>query len=139
MTNGDKDPNILDYDSDVITFNWTAVDSGIIGSDMPTRVNILRETAVRNVDHDSFGLEAYDDYEGEFPYIYYIGSVYPHSLTIIQCNPAINEDENSVCQMTYIHPAYNNYILLKFDRKNLADWQEINTIAINYLGKWHKD
>ena len=41
--------------------------------------------------------------------------------------------------MEYLHPIYNNNILLEFSGKNLADWQAINTMAINYMEKWHKD
>lgn len=139
LANEDKNPNVLEYDDDIIKFNWTAVNSGIIGNDMPTRVNIVKETALRDIKHDSFGLEAHDDSEGEFSYKYYIGNVYPNSPTTIQCNTVLNENRNSICQMEYLHPIYNNSILLEFSRKNLSDWQAINKMAIDYMEKWHQE
>lgn len=138
LNNNDKDPNVLKYDDDIIKFNWTAIDSGIIGNDMSMRVQTVKESNRRDSTQDKFNLEAYvgSSYDSSLSYI---GYVYPNSPTTFQCWIAENEDQNSLCQMEYLHPVYNNNVLIHFDAKNLSDWQAINAMAIDYMKKWHQD
>ncbi|SUD90237.1 hypothetical protein [Psychrobacter phenylpyruvicus] len=138
LNNQDKDPNVLEHDDDIISFYWTARNSGVMGNDMPTRVAIRKESAVRNPKQDSFDLEAYIEKFDKHT-VWYIGSVYPSSPTTIECFIASSNHQNSICQMEYVHPDYNNYIQLQFSRKNLADWKEINRMAINYMEKWYDE
>ena len=138
MTNEDKDPNVLQYDGNIVKFHWTAQNSGIEGNDMSTRVNIVKKTNRKNTAQDKFRLKAYID-NNDDSIITYIGNIYPNSPTTIRCLMATNKDQNSVCQMEYLHPIYNNNILLEFSGKNLGDWQSINAMAVNYMKKWHQE
>ena len=138
LTNEDEDPNALQYDANIIKFHWSAMNSGIEGNDMLTRVDIIKKTNRKDIRHDNFELKAYVDTEDN-SILSYVGNIYPNSPTTIRCLMATNNDQNSVCQMEYLHPIYNNNVLLEFSGKNLANWQAINTMAINYLDKWHKD
>lgn len=138
MTNEDKDPNVLQYDANIVKFHWTAQNSGIEGNDMSTRVNIVKKTNRKNTAQDKFRLKAYID-NNDDSIITYTGKIYPNSPTTIRCLMATNKDQNSVCQMEYLHPIYNNNILLEFSGKNLADWQSINAMAVNYMKKWHQE
>lgn len=97
-----------------------------------------KKTNRKNTEQDKFRLKAYID-NNDDSVISYTGNVYPNSPTTIRCLMATNDEQNSVSQMEYLHPIYNNNILLEFSEKNLADWQSINTMAINYMEKWHKD
>jgi opacity protein-like surface antigen len=138
LNNSDKNPNILEHEDDIIRFNWTAIDSGIIGNDMPTRVEVIKGSNHRDIAQDKFNLEAYVDSNYD-SILSYIGHVYPDSPTTFRCWIAENEDQNSLCQMEYLHPVYNNNILIHFDAKNLSKWQAINAMAIDYMEKWHQD
>lgn len=138
LTNEDEDPNALQYDANIIKFHWSAMNSGIEGNDMLTRVDIIKKTNRKDIRHDNFELKAYVDTEDN-SILSYVGNIYPNSPTTIRCLMATNNDQNSVCQMEYLHLIYNNNVLLEFSGKNLANWQAINTMAINYLDKWHKD
>ena len=104
---------------------------------MVTRVDIIKKTNRKDIRHDNFKLEAYVDTKDN-SILSYVGNIYSNLPTTIRCLMATNNDQNSVCQMEYLHPIYNN-VLLEFSGKNLADWQVINTMAINYMDKWHKD
>ena len=138
LTKEDKNPSVLEYDDNIIKFYWTAKNSGIVGNDMSTRVDIVKKTNRKNMEQDKFRLKAYID-NNDDSIISYIGNVYPNSPTTIRCLMATNKDQNSVCQMEYLHPIYNNNILLEFSGKNLVDWQSINAMAINYIEKWHEE
>lgn len=138
ITNKDEDPNALQYDADIIKFHWTAKNSGIEGNDMFTRVGIVDRTNRRDIGQDKFRLKAYID-NNDNSIVSYIGNVYPNSPTTIRCLMATTKDQNSVCQMEYLHPTYNNNILLEFSGKNLIDWQSINEMAINYMKKWDQE
>ena len=138
LNNNDKDPNVLEHDDDIIRFNWTAIGSGIVGNDMPTRVEIIKESNHRDITQDKFNLEAYVDISDDST-LSYTGHVYPNSPSTFRCWIAENEDQNSLCQMEYLHPVYNNNILIHFDAKNLSNWKAINTMAIDYMEKWHQD
>lgn len=137
LNNNDKDPNVLEHDSDIIEFYWTAIDSGIIGSDMLMRVKTVKESNLRDVAQDKFNLEAYVD-SNYNSILSYTGHAYPNSPTTFRCWIAENEDQNSLCQMEYLHPIYNNNILIHFDAKNLSNWQAIDAMAIDYMEKWHQ-
>lgn len=138
ITNEDEDPNVLQYDANIVKFHWTAENSGIVGNDMSTRVDIVKKTNRKNMEQDKFGLKAYID-NSDNSIISYIGNVYPNSPTTIRCLMATIKDQNSVCQMEYLHPIYNNNILLEFSEKNLVNWQSINAMAISYIEKWHEE
>lgn len=138
ITNEDENPNALQYDANIVKLRWTATNSGIEGNDMSTRVDIVKKTNRRDMEQDKFRLKAYID-NNDDSIISYIGNVYPNSPTTIRCLMATNKDQNSVCQMEYLHPIYNNNILLEFSGKNLVDWQSINAMAINYIEKWHEE
>lgn len=138
LTKEDKDPSVLEYDDNIIKFYWTAENSGIVGNDMSTRVDIVDRTNRRDIEQDKFGLKAYID-NNDNSIVSYIGNVYPNSPTTIRCLMATTKDQNSVCQMEYLHPTYNNNILLEFSGKNLLDWQSINAMAIDYMEKWDQE
>lgn len=138
LSNEDKNPNVLQYDANIVKFHWTAQNSGIEGNDMSTRVNIVKKRNGKNTAQDKFRLKAYID-NNDDSIITYTGKIYPNSPTTIRCLMATNKDQNSVCQMEYLHPIYNNNILLEFSGKNLGDWQSINAMAVNYMKKWHQE
>ena len=43
LTKEDKNPSVLEYDDNIIKFYWTAENSGIVGRDMSTRVDIVKK------------------------------------------------------------------------------------------------
>ena len=138
LSNEDKDPNVLQYDANIVKLHWTATNSGIEGNDMSTRVDTVKKTNRKNMEQDKFKLKAYID-NNDDSIISYTGNIYPNSPTTIRCLIATTKDQNSVCQMEYLHPTYNNNILLEFSEKNLIDWQSINAMAVNYIEKWHEE
>ena len=138
LNNNDKDPNIFEHDDDIIQFRWAARNSKIEGADIPTRIDSIKQEENRDFDKDAHELEAYIG-SGDNPFIYYIGSTYTDAPITIRCMPTINEDQDRMCQMEYMYPEYNNYVRLQFSKKHLADWQAINTMAIDYMKKWHQD
>ena len=138
ITNEDENPNALQYDANIVKLHWTATNSGIEGNDMSTRVDIVKKTNRRDMEQDKFRLKAYID-NNDDSIISYTGNIYPNSPTTIRCLIATTKDQNSVCQMEYLHPTYNNNILLEFSEKNLIDWQSINAMAVNYIEKWHEE
>ena len=138
LSNEDKNPSVLEYDDDIVKFYWTAENSGIVGNNMSARVDIVKKTNRKDTEQDKFGLKAYID-NSDNSIISYTGNAYPNSPTTIRCLMATTKDQNSVCQMEYLHTIYNNNILLEFSEKNLVDWQSINAMAVNYMEKWHQE
>ena len=138
LNNSDKNPNVFDYDNNIIEFYWAAKNSKIEGADIPTRIDSIKQEENRDFDRDDYELEAYVG-SGDLYAIYYIGSTYTDAPITIRCMPTTNEDQDRICQMEYMYPEYNNYVRLQFSKKHLADWQAINTMAIDYMKKWHQD
>lgn len=138
LNNNDKDPNILEHDDDIIQFRWAARNSKIEGADIPTRIDSIKQEENRDLDKDNYELEAYIG-SGDNPFIYYIGDIDLNSPFMIRCMPTVDEDQGRMCQMDYMYPEYNNYVRLQFSKNHLADWQAINTMAIDYMKKWHQD
>jgi hypothetical protein len=138
LNNNDKDPNILEHDDDIVQFCWAARNSKIEGADIPTKIDSIKQEENRDFDRDAYELEAYIG-SGDNPFIYYIGSTYTDAPITIRCMPTINEDQDRMCQMEYMYPEYNNYVRVQFSKKHLADWQAINTMAIDYMKKWNQD
>ncbi|SJN44513.1 hypothetical protein [Psychrobacter sp. JB385] len=138
LNNNDKNPNIFDYDNNIIEFYWTAKNSQIEGADILTRINTIKQEENRDFDRDAYELEAYIG-SGDTYAIYYIGNIDLQSPIMIRCMPTINEDQDRMCQMEYMYPEYNNYVRIQFSKKHLADWQAINAMAIDYIEKWHQD
>ena len=138
LNTNDKNPNVFDYDNDIVEFYWAAKNSQIEGADIPTRIDTIKQEESRNLDKDAYELEAYIG-SGDNPFIYYIGNIYLNSPIMIRCMPTVDEDQDRMCQMEYMYPEYNNYVRLQFSKKHLADWQAINTMAIDYMEKWHQD
>jgi len=138
LNNNDKDPNILEHDDDIIQFSWAARNSKIEGADIPTRIDSIKQEENRDLDKDNYELEAYIG-SGDNPFIYYIGDVDLNSPFMIRCMPTVDEDQDRMCQMDYMYPEYNNYVRLQFSKNHLADWQAINTMAIDYMKKWRQD
>lgn len=138
LNNNDKDPNVFDYDNNIIGFYWAAKNSKIEGADISTRIDTIKQEENRDFDKDAYGLEAYIG-SGDTYDIYYIGNIDLKSPVMIRCMPTVNEDQDRICQMEYMNPEYNNYVRVQFSKKHLADWQAINTVAINYMKDWYQD
>ena len=138
LNNNDKDPNVLEHDDDIIQFRWAARNSKIEGADIPTRIDSIKQEENRDLDKDNYELEAYIG-SGDNPFIYYIGNIDLNSPFMIRCMPTVDEDQDRMCQMEYMYPEYNNYVRLQFSKNHLADWQAINTMAIDYMEKWHQN
>lgn len=138
LNNNDKNPNVFDYDKDIIEFYWAAKDSEIEGADIPTRIDTIKQEENRDFDKDAYELKAYIG-SGDTYAIYYIGNIDLKLPIMIRCMPTINEDQDRICQMEYTYPKYNNYVRLQFSKEHLADWQAINTMAIDYMEKWHQE
>ena len=98
----------------------------------------IKQEENRDFDKDAYGLEAYIG-SGDTYDIYYIGNIDLKSPVMIRCMPTVNEDQDRICQMEYMNPEYNNYVRVQFSKKHLADWQAINTVAINYMKDWYQD